>query len=361
MTFPQMRSSGERERPDAARPRLTRPGRADPSRHRRRWYEVMACLVLLCAFLGPVPRAWATPELPAPAGWPLAPEPEVLRGFEPPAQRWGAGNRGLDLAATAGQPVLAVAGGTVSFAGSIGGNGVVVVDHGGVRTTYTPVAPTVAVGARVGLGQPIGEVRGTHCPERVCLHLGLRDGDRYLDPGLLFASGSVDPGSRPRGPVRLLPPDRAVEAQRLAAARKAARERAGAIGSGTFVRPSAGAVTSSYGMRVHPITGIRKLHDGIDFGAPCGSELWAPADGTVVTVDRHPALGNRIVIDHGDIRGHRVRSALNHASSQAVRPGQRVRVGEVVGRVGSTGLSTGCHLHFMVWVDDRLTDPAPWL
>lgn len=142
----------------------------------------------------------ANADQPAPADgvWPLDPHPEVVAGFDPPASRWGAGHRGVDLAGRPGQPVRAAAPGRVSFAGRLAGRGVVVVDHGGTRTTYEPVSASVSVGDRVSAGTVLGrlEVFGSHCFPRSCLHWGLIEGaEHYLDPLTLVGAG----------PVRLLP------------------------------------------------------------------------------------------------------------------------------------------------------------
>lgn len=162
--------------------------------------------LLLLVLVGPLSsaaaRARSLDPVPAPAGgavWPLAPVPDVVEGFDPPESRWGAGHRGVDLAGAAGQPVRAAAAGTVTFAGSLSGRGVVVVDHGGTRTTYEPVEATVVVGDRVAAGDRIGVLRrgGSHCFPAVCLHWGLRAGDTYLDPLTLVG----------RDPVRLMPLD----------------------------------------------------------------------------------------------------------------------------------------------------------
>lgn len=316
----------------------------------------MGLLALLLILVPAVARA--EPGLPQTSGWPLSPAPEVVRGFELPEQKWGAGNRGLDLAASEGQPVFAAAAGTVSFAGLIAGRGVVVVDHGGVRTTYEPVTATVTVGTRVSYGEAIGTVRGSHCAARGCLHWGLRRGEEYLDPSLLINT------TAPAGPtseVRLLPGEAVAAVQQRVAARAAAGGVAiGPGGEHGFVLPATGPITSPFGMRVHPVTGIRKLHDGLDFGASCGTPLRAPADGVIAVSEYNSALGNRVVIDHGIVDGRRVRTGLNHAQSFSVKAGDTVTKGQVVGLVGTTGLSTGCHLHLMVWLDGPLVDPASW-
>ncbi len=129
--------------------------------------------------------------------WPLQPEPEVVRGFDPPDVVWGAGHRGVDLLGTPGQAVHAPLPGTVSFAGVLAGRGVVVVDHGDTRTTYEPVTSSVGVGTVVDTGTVIGTLQtgGSHCPPRACLHWGWKQGETYLDPLRLVGAG----------PVRLLP------------------------------------------------------------------------------------------------------------------------------------------------------------
>jgi murein DD-endopeptidase MepM/ murein hydrolase activator NlpD len=257
--------------------------------------------------------------------------------------------------------VLAAAAGTVAFAGSVAGRGVVSLDHGDWRTTYEPVAPGVTAGQRVGLGQPIGRVSGGgHCAGR-CLHWGLRYGSDYFDPLVMLG--------RSTGPLRLLAAaDRDLATQR-------ARERAEALvgvgpvaaaalgmgGGHGFLYPVPGAVTSAFGMRFHPVLRRWKLHDGTDFGAGCGTPIRAPYAGVVTGAYFNDGYGQRLILDHGTVDGVRVRTALNHATHFVVRPGQTVTRGQVVGYVGSTGYSTGCHLHLMVWLDGRLVDPMTWL
>ena len=157
-------------------------------------------LILLVAALVAVLAAAPTDaraDTSGPAVWPLDPRPVVVARFDPPSSVWGAGHRGVDLLGRPGQPVLSALAGTVTFAGSLAGRGVVVVDHGTVRTTYEPVDPGVSVGARVAAGGVLGRLQPgrSHCFPRTCLHWGLLQGERYLDPlSLLLAA-----------PVRLLP------------------------------------------------------------------------------------------------------------------------------------------------------------
>lgn len=124
--------------------------------------------------------------------WPLSPRPRVTKEFVPPVGQWGAGHRGIDLAATAGQVVTAVEDGTVTHVGQIAGRGTVSVTHrSGVRSTYEPVDGAVARGEVVRRGQPIGVVAGeSHCGAN-CLHIGALRGRVYLDPRPFFRGGPV--------------------------------------------------------------------------------------------------------------------------------------------------------------------------
>ncbi len=157
-------------------------------------------LALVLVSLTASSPASADRAAPADGVWPLDPRPDVVTGFDPPVSRWGAGHRGVDLAGRSGQRVRAAAPGRVSFAGTLAGRGVVVVDHGGTRTTYEPVTAIVGVGDTVTAGATLGRLQlfGSHCFPRACLHWGLIEGlDHYLDPLTLVGAG----------PVRLLPLD----------------------------------------------------------------------------------------------------------------------------------------------------------
>jgi murein DD-endopeptidase MepM/ murein hydrolase activator NlpD len=141
------------------------------------------------------------------------------------------------------------------------------------------------------------------------------------------------------------------------------RKKAGAVtrSSGGFLDyPVNGGVTSPFGYRTHPIYGYYSLHDGTDFGAGCGQPLLAAADGRVIQRYFSPVWGNRMVIDNGYARGAGVGTIYNHASGYTVGVGQRVDRGQVIGYVGSTGWSTGCHLHFTVMANGRPVNPMNW-
>ena len=136
---------------------------------------------------------------------------------------------------------------------------------------------------------------------------------------------------------------------------------AGGDGGGALSWPVNGRITSQYGMRVHPITGVYKLHDGTDFGAGCGTPIRAAASGTIISQYYNGAYGNRVILNNGTMRGVNVVTTYNHLSRFAKSSGSRVKRGQVIGYVGSTGYSTGCHLHFMVLVNGRTTQPMNWL
>jgi murein DD-endopeptidase MepM/ murein hydrolase activator NlpD len=327
---------------------------------RRQLHLVIFVAVCLSVLVIRAP-AVAAPLLPAPAGWPLRGVPVVQRGFAPPALAWGSGHRGVDLVVGPGEVVLAAADGTVGITGSIAGKPVVSIDHGFVRTTYEPVISTLRVGEHVALGQVIGILgTGGHC--RGCLHWGLREGKSYLDPLLLLRGRE--------GRLRLVAQSQRGVVQRAAQARAVAAAAtqtgasptsAGRPGRHRFLRPVPGAVSSGFGMRLHPFLKIWKLHDGTDFAAACGTAIRAPYAGVVSRTFFNPAYGNRLFLSHGSVDGVRVQTGFNHAERYLVQPGQRVSRGQVIGEVGNTGLSTGCHLHLMVWLDGRLSDPLGWL
>jgi murein DD-endopeptidase MepM/ murein hydrolase activator NlpD len=123
------------------------------------------------------------------------------------------------------------------------------------------------------------------------------------------------------------------------------------------VWPVRGYLSSGYGRRNDPFTGRRILHPGIDVSAPRGTEVTAPADGRVVAVGRRGAYGKAIIIDHG----HDVVTRYGHLQDYNVRAGQQVRRGDVIGFVGSTGRSNGPHLHYEVWVHDKLQNPIHYI
>jgi murein DD-endopeptidase MepM/ murein hydrolase activator NlpD len=155
----------------------------------------------------------------------------------------------------------------------------------------------------------------------------------------------------------------AIIAARIAAAKRAAAA-AAARGKtlprtlgGLLSLPAVGPITSGYGMRYHPILRRTKLHTGTDFGVPTGTSVRAAADGEVLQVLYSGAYGRRIVVDHGRVGGAYLVTTYNHLNRFAVRPGQKVTRGQILGYSGSTGWSTGPHLHFEVLANGRFVDP----
>jgi murein DD-endopeptidase MepM/ murein hydrolase activator NlpD len=121
-------------------------------------------------------------------------------------------------------------------------------------------------------------------------------------------------------------------------------------------------VTSSYGMRFHPVLQYNRLHAGTDLRAYCGTPILAPADGTVLYARYLDGLGNQVLINHGySSGGSSVMTSANHLSSFAVSSGQQVSRGQVIGYSGTTGTSTACHLHFEVYINGSTVDPMSWL
>lgn len=116
--------------------------------------------------------------------WPLTPRPQVLRDFDPPSKPWLSGHRGVDLGTASGDAqVTSPAAGTVSFVGVVVDRPVITIDHGnGLRSSFEPVASTLAAGSPVTAGQAIGTVLPGHCPAASCVHWGVRRGDDYVNP-----------------------------------------------------------------------------------------------------------------------------------------------------------------------------------
>ena len=132
---------------------------------------------------------------------------------------------------------------------------------------------------------------------------------------------------------------------------------AGGVGStsqqASVFAPVSGRMTSGFGMRRHPILGYARLHAGVDFGAPWGAPIFAVSDAFVSYAGRRGGHGNYVRLEHGGGLG----TGYGHMSKIAVAPGSRVRAGQVIGYVGSTGLSTGPHLHWEVYQAGRTVNP----
>jgi murein DD-endopeptidase MepM/ murein hydrolase activator NlpD len=113
-------------------------------------------------------------------------------------------------------------------------------------------------------------------------------------------------------------------------------------------------------MRYHPVLHYWRLHAGRDYAANCGSPVHAAASGTIISAGVAGGYGNQLVVDHGVHSGVSLATTYNHLSSFA-RTGGRVGRGQVIGYVGTTGTSTGCHLHFETREDGNPVDPRKWL
>lgn len=133
------------------------------------------------------------------------------------------------------------------------------------------------------------------------------------------------------------------------------------VAAGRFLsQASTGPVTSGFGMRFHPVLHVWKLHDGIDYGIACGTPVYATAPGTVVGAAMLQGWGNQVKIDHGVVNGVSLVTTYNHLSGFVVRSGQ-VQRGQLIAYSGTTGYSTGCHLHFSVYVNGVAVDPKTWM
>ncbi len=148
----------------------------------------------------------------------------------------------------------------------------------------------------------------------------------------------------------------AAESQRIAELAQSAAE-GPALGDGTFIRPVPGPITSGFGNRTDPVTGATAFHAGLDFGAPCGTPIKAAGTGVVLSAGANGGYGNATLINHGN----GLSTLYGHQSSIIVSAGQSVTQGQVIGYVGSTGKSTGCHLHFEVRVGGNPVNPTAYL
>jgi murein DD-endopeptidase MepM/ murein hydrolase activator NlpD len=118
-----------------------------------------------------------------------------------------------------------------------------------------------------------------------------------------------------------------------------------------------GRMSSGYGMRNHPVLGRRKHHNGVDIAAPTGTPVYATADGVVGRADYSRSYGRVIYLGHGG----NIETRYAHMSRLIVSKGQRVKKGQMIGYVGSTGRSTGPHLHYEVRVNGKSVNPLPYM
>ncbi len=134
-------------------------------------------------------------------------------------------------------------------------------------------------------------------------------------------------------------------------------ERFSLISATPAIAPVRGLLTSGFGYRSDPFTAQRAMHRGIDIVAPAGKEVWATGDGVVTRAGRAQGLGNAVFLSHGF--GFSTR--YGHMSKVMVKEGQKVRRGDVIGLVGSSGRATGTHVHYEIHVDGRAVNPLGYI
>lgn len=245
------------------------------------------------------------------------------------------------------------------------------------RAAYSALSvrtvPIALLGAVLAVGVDLAPAMGLTAARPTAVSAPVAQQDPEVSP-LQADSGDLDrPGSDSaqrgvdrEGPIPLAPylglPDLVTELSALAAMPDATSTAlptvdAGQVLASGFVRPVDGIPSSPFGLRVHPITGALKLHSGLDLAAPCNTPVVAAADGVVQWAGVAYSYGGRVVLDHPS----GLRTTYNHLNAYAVSPGMAVKQGQIIGFVGSTGFSTGCHLHFEVVGPQGFADPAPYL
>lgn len=129
------------------------------------------------------------------------------------------------------------------------------------------------------------------------------------------------------------------------------------LASTPSIWPVRGYLSATFGNRMDPFTGQRDFHPGLDISTPMGTPIHAPAEGVVISCGEKGGYGNTIVIDHGN----GIVTRYGHLASYSVKPGQRIRRGDAIGAVGSTGRSTGPHLHYEVWIREQAQNPTHYI
>ena len=128
-----------------------------------------------------------------------------------------------------------------------------------------------------------------------------------------------------------------------------------------WIMPCKGRISSEYGWRIHPISKLRKWHNGIDIANTQGTIIKAIADGKAYFAGYENKLnGNTVRIDHGLVNGIKVESVYIHLKSVNIKSGEFIKQGQVIGFMGSTGNSTGSHLHFSIYENKRGNDVNPF-
>jgi murein DD-endopeptidase MepM/ murein hydrolase activator NlpD len=172
-------------------------------------------------------------------------------------------------------------------------------------------------------------------------------------PSAESTAPSLDPGFA----IRSMDKDVSDLAQRSQKIESFYRDQRVLLSSTPSVWPVRGYLSSSFGNRIDPFTGLKDFHPGIDISTPIGTKVQAPADGVVVSVGEKGGYGNSVVIDHG----YGMMTRYGHLASYNVRSGQRVRRGDVIAFVGQTGRANAPHLHYEVWVHDQAQNPIHFI
>lgn len=169
---------------------------------------------------------------------------------------------------------------------------------------------------------------------------------------LEMAAPSIDPGH-----LAALERNLATLTDRSAKLEEFYQDQSVLLSSTPSLWPVRGYLSAGFGNRIDPFTGQRDFHSGIDISTPTGTKIFAPADGVVITAAPQGAYGNSLVIDHG----YGVVTRYGHLEAYAVKAGQKVRRGDLIAFVGSTGRSTGPHVHYEVWVRDQAQNPIHFI
>jgi murein DD-endopeptidase MepM/ murein hydrolase activator NlpD len=233
----------------------------------------------------------------------------------------------------------------------------------GVEQALAPIVPTNTSGA-----SPVGRVRSVLMDQERLIAQAAEFADSRaerlrlagLNPAVYAGKGAELGGplieaKDPRALAAVLDVDErfAARIQRAAGDMKAMQDLSAAAERLPFDRPTDTAKSSGFGVRFDPFTGRPAYHSGLDFSGGVGVPIRATAPGVVSFVGQRSGYGNCVEIDHG--RGLKTRYA--HLSAFGVKVGQRVGVGQRIAAMGSTGRSTGPHLHYEVWVDGRAANP----
>jgi len=181
--------------------------------------------------------------------------------------------------------------------------------------------------------------------------------DLSSSAGIESSQGNLQVATAVKERLDWLSKEATIQEQILNELAQAAEQRSSRWAATPSIWPVKGWVTSGFGPRISPFTEKPGWHDGLDIGAAPNSPVQAPAQGRVILASFHPKLGNIVKLDHG----FGIETLYGHLAKSLVKEGQRVNRGDVVGLVGSTGLSTGPHLHYMVKVNGQALDPTKYI